>query len=646
MTNGVPGPEAAPSRPPRFHYRVRLRTRIFLSLTALLAVLMGLVLIFVERRMGRMLETQAQLRVSTIGRSLAGLAQPFLMLEPSDFLQRTALQAVHDEKGSILEIVILDRDGFVAAHTGRSDLLNSRPEEPALRQAVGLREERLVRYGEPDGPPERGYTVYAPILTNDRAWGIVRVVFSTEAMHREIAETRRVLLWLSALGLAFGALASYLLARRVTGPISYLVNGANRAAGGHLDTRLDLKTGDELEELASSFNHMIQEIEATQAAVANLNHMLEARVQERTEDLSRMNDELRTAYAELTQVESQVIAAEKMASLGQLVAGICHEINTPNSAINAAVTNIAEYLATLNRQIRMLLADGVPPSVERLFFALVEKALTADLRKRRTSTTEVRQQSRLLEAKLTLYGLRNPRELALTFCRIGLQEDIVEVLEAMRDVSTVSAVLCFNFLENVGRLAVAVNDIRTSADTITRLVKALKSYVRTEKARKGYSHLDSADMAEADLHEGIETVLTLLGSQLKYGVTVERRYGVLPPVVCSSAELNQVWTNIIHNAVQAMKGVGKIIIETFRRDHGVSVRITDSGPGIPKENVTRVFDPFFTTKDQGVGSGLGLSISQQIVERHQGEIRVQSEPGRTSFEVLLPLQPTLLAKQA
>jgi two-component system NtrC family sensor kinase len=398
--------------------------------------------------------------------------------------------------------------------------------------------------------------------------------------------------------------------------------------------------------VARSFGDIVAGIEANQAAVADVNQLLEARVRERTEDLSRMNEELRHAYAELTQVEQQVIAAEKMASLGQLVAGICHEINTPNSAISAGTSNIGEYLSSLSSQLRLLMAEGVPRSVERRFFDLVEKALTTDLSRRRTTTTEIRQQSRLLEAKLTLYGVRNARELALTFCRIGFQEDILGVIEAMRDVPTVSSVLCLGFLENVARLAVAVNDVRTSADTIARLVKSLKSYVRTEKARKGYSHLDQADMAESDVHEGLETVLTLLGSQLKYGVAVERHYGQLPPIICSSAELNQVWTNIIHNAVQAMKGVGKISIETFPREHGIVVRITDTGPGIAKEHLTRIFDPFFTTKDQGVGSGLGLSISQQIVERHQGEIRVESEPGRTSFEVTLPLQPTLLAKQA
>jgi signal transduction histidine kinase len=293
----------------------------------------------------------------------------------------------------------------------------------------------------------------------------------------------------------------------------------------------------------------------------------------------------------------------------------------------------------------MLMAEGVPAAVEELFFKLVEKSLRAD--PQRTGTAEIRQRARLLEAKLTRYGVRNARDLAVTFSRLGLGDDVVAFIEASREEASVSSMLCLGFLENVGHLAVAVQDIRMSTDTISRMVKALKSYARTEKARKGYSHLDQADMAEADIHEGLETALTLLRNQIKYGVVVERRYGKVPPIICSSDELNQVWTNIIHNAVQAMKGMGKILIETYRRgEHGIGVRITDTGPGIPKENVNRIFDPFFTTKGQGEGSGLGLSISQQIVERHEGEIRVESQPGRTTFEVLLPLQPTLMAKHA
>ncbi len=654
-----PDPHGQPTgRPAGYQYRVRLRTRIFLSLTALLGALMTLTLVLVEQRMKSLMETQAQQRGSSIARSLAALSRPFLSLptdalqavaEAMDVLQHTAEETRLKEQG-IVEVVILDYRGVIVAHTGRPTLRGGKPREADLSEAMAADRERVtsVRVQGAEGAPERGYTVIEPVVDagSGGRWGTVRLVLSVEAMHHEIARTRAVLLALSAVAFLFGALGSYLLARRITGPISDLVVGADRAAQGNLDTRLAIRTGDEIEELAESFNNMVEQINAQRQVVIELNQVLEARVRERTEDLSRMNEELRNAYGELTQVEAQVIAAEKLATVGQLVSGICHEINTPNSAISAAVVNISGYLDTLNRLIRMMLTEGVPPSVQQSFFGLVGKALTTDMGQRRVSTSEVRQQSRHLEAKLTIVGLRNARELSITFCRLGLQDEIVAFIEATRDVATVSSVLCLNFLENVGRLAVAVNDIRLSTDTISRLVKTLKSYVRTEKARKGYSHLDQADMAEADVHEGIETALTLLGSQTKYGVTVERRYATLPPIVCSSNELNQVWTNIIHNAVQAMKGVGRLSIETYARDRGIGVRITDTGPGIPKEHIPRIFDPFFTTKGQGLGSGLGLSISQQIVERHQGEIRVESEPGRTSFEVLLPLQPTLMAKEA
>jgi signal transduction histidine kinase len=148
-------------------------------------------------------------------------------------------------------------------------------------------------------------------------------------------------------------------------------------------------------------------------------------------------------------------------------------------------------------------------------------------------------------------------------------------------------------------------------------------------------------MAEADLHDGLETTLTILRNQIRYGIVVERRYSRLPPVVCNTNELNQVWTNVIHNAIQAMNGVGRLTIETTATDGGVSVRISDTGPGIPEGIRGRIFDPFFTTKDQGEGTGLGLGIAQQIVQRHGGQITVESEPGRTSFEVRLPLRPVV-----
>jgi two-component system, NtrC family, sensor kinase len=214
--------------------------------------------------------------------------------------------------------------------------------------------------------------------------------------------------------------------------------------------------------------------------------------------------------------------------------------------------------------------------------------------------------------------------MAVTFARLGLHTEVAEVLAGARDAGVRPPL---ELLGTAGSLALAVDDIRLSIDAITRMVKALRTY----------SHPDQAEMMEADVHEGIETTLTILRNQVKYGVVVERRYSRLPPVVCNTNELNQVWTNLIHNAIQAMNGMGRITIETYRKDDAVAVRITDTGPGIPDEMLGRIFDPFFTTKDQGEGTGLGLGIAHQIVERHRGRIEVESEPGRTSFEVLLPI---------
>jgi signal transduction histidine kinase len=306
------------------------------------------------------------------------------------------------------------------------------------------------------------------------------------------------------------------------------------------------------------------------------------------------------------------------------VAGIAHEINTPSSAINAAIVNVTEGLQALARQVPLLAAEAPPPELRAPFHALVEKALSVDFGRKRSSTAEIRHRARELEAALLAWGLSNPRELALAYSRLGLHEELRHLAETNPGGLARPA---HAFLESAGNLAIAVSDIRVSIEAITRMVKALRHY----------SHLDRAEMAEADIHDGIETTLTILRNQMRYGIVVERRYSRLPPIVCNINELNQVWTNVIHNSIQAMKGVGRLTIETAATEDGVAVRITDTGPGIPDTIRGRIFDPFFTTKDQGEGTGLGLGIAQQIVQRHRGRISVDSEPGRTSFEISLPL---------
>jgi signal transduction histidine kinase len=441
---------------------------------------------------------------------------------------------------------------------------------------------------------------------------------------------RLALIAVALLTVGFGAAGAYGLGRRITRLLALLSAATQRTAAGAPESRLELRAGDEVEELTRSLDEMIGQIRANQKAIEELNRDLEQKIRGRTEDLEWTNEALLKAYEDRQQAEAQMILSEKMASLGQFVAGIAHEINTPSSAINAAIVNVTEGLQAMARQVPLLAGDGPPPELRAPFHALVEKAFAVDFGRKRSSTAEIRQRTRELEAALAARGLPGPRELALAYSRLGLHEDLARLAESSDGRLSPSALA---FLESAGNLAIAASDIRVSIEAITRMVKALRHY----------SHLDRAEMAEADIHDGLETTLTILRNQIRYGIVVERHYARLPPIVCNINELNQVWTNVIHNAIQAMKGVGRLTIETAATGDGVAVRITDTGPGIPDTIRGRIFDPFFTTKDQGEGTGLGLGIAQQIVQRHHGEIRVESQPGRTCFEVRLPLAPVAAA---
>ena len=185
-----------------------------------------------------------------------------------------------------------------------------------------------------------------------------------------------------------------------------------------------------------------------------------------------------------------------------------------------------------------------------------------------------------------------------------------------------------------GYLSGSVFLLRT-AHTIQRSIERIQTIVR---ALKTYSHLDQeAGLVPSDLHEGIENTLVILHYELR-DITIAKKYGELPAVPTFVDELNQVWTNLIHNAVQALQGQGEIAIETRLERGGALVRIVDNGPGIPAEVVPRIFEPFFTTKPKGEGTGLGLGIVRQIIDKHRGEVTCNSRPGMTCFEVWLPIE--------
>ena len=177
-------------------------------------------------------------------------------------------------------------------------------------------------------------------------------------------------------------------------------------------------------------------------------------------------------------------------------------------------------------------------------------------------------------------------------------------------------------------IARLIDEIEISTKRMTYLVQAVKEY----------SYMDQAAMKEVDLHQGLENTLTILNYQLKGGITVVREYDESLPRICAfGGELNQIWTNLMANAIEAMHGKGELRVRTARELDRVLVEIGDSGPGIPPEVLPRIFEPFFTTKGVGEGTGLGLDTVSRIIRKHHGEIRVTSHPGDTRFQVLLPL---------
>jgi signal transduction histidine kinase len=375
---------------------------------------------------------------------------------------------------------------------------------------------------------------------------------------------------------------------------------------------------------------------------------LEAKVEERTAELLVANRDLGQALVDLRQAQSALVHSERMAGLGQLVAGVAHEVNSPAAAIQGAVDNLAENVTRLAKRARELGEVKMPSDDRTRFFALVEQLAPQLGATRIEAPAQIRRGARELSQRLAELGLSGVESSCRTLVEVGASDAAYQLAQlAERAVppdraasDPIAVQLAFEalvgYLEEYAYLSRNTHAIRTAIQRITRIVGALK----------GYSHLDEAKVSAVDIHEGIENTLIILHSELKYGIILTRKYAPLPPVPIYVDELNQVWTNLIHNAVQALGGKGEILIETALEGAFVTVAIEDNGPGISRDVMPRIFEPFFTTKPKGEGTGLGLGIVKQIIDKHGGRIQVDSKPGQTRFTVVLPIVGPPVAKAA
>jgi signal transduction histidine kinase len=321
----------------------------------------------------------------------------------------------------------------------------------------------------------------------------------------------------------------------------------------------------------------------------------------------------------------------KLISLGTMAAGLAHELNNPAAAAARSAQEAREvFRESSARAVKLGSLDMSPE--ERLFVASLPEEVTL-----RTENSPELDSLELTdrEDEVALWledrGVEEAWDLAPTLVGAGLDVEWMDGLEERLSTSGAAGdVLRWLVSELTGNEL--LREIQQASARISELVRAVKSY----------SHMDKSSLKEADVREGLENALIILGHKLKKGnVEVRREYEEgLPPVCAHGGELNQVWTNLLDNAIDAVAGEGRVGVRAVRDGDRVMVEISDDGPGIPEEIRERIFEPFFTTKEVGKGTGLGLDISYRVVvEKLGGDIRVSSKPGDTRFEVRLPVSP-------
>ena len=322
---------------------------------------------------------------------------------------------------------------------------------------------------------------------------------------------------------------------------------------------------------------------------------------------------------EVTRAEQQ---RDRLAALGKLSAGLAHELNNPAAAAHRTAgrlrSAVSEFRSSVSKLEGVQLTEDERAAIDQFELSCCTETPELDVLKASQLQDEI-------EAILHQHGIQDGWQYASSLVESGVQPSPLNlVLDAVRRNVAEPALRRVSALVEINDLLAELED---STSKISDLVRAIKEY----------SYMDQAPVQDVDLTKGLENTLTILAHKLKKGVTIKRDYHPTPLLVNSyGSELNQVWTNIIDNAVDAMHGEGELRIKTFVEADCAVVEIGDSGPGIPPEIQSRIFEPFFTTKGVGEGTGLGLDTTLRIVRKHHGSINVTSVPGDTRFQIRLP----------
>ena len=335
---------------------------------------------------------------------------------------------------------------------------------------------------------------------------------------------------------------------------------------------------------------------------------------------------LHTVTARLRATEVLLRQSEKMAQLGTFTAGIAHELNNPAAAVQRAAGQLKAALGSFRAAQRQLLSQQIRPDQIEFLHTFAEPARKSAQAPFESDPLARADREAEVESWLEAHGLQEAWNLAPSLTRLGYEPHDLQALEAHLPGGLLAPALAW---ATAGANAFhLLDEIGIGAGRMTEIISALKTY----------TYLDQAPVQEIDIHTGLENTLVILRHKLREGVEVQRHFDPgLPRIQAHGSELNQVWTNLIDNAIDAMEGKGLITLRTFQDGTSVVVEVEDNGPGIPEAIQSRLFSPFFTTKPVGKGTGLGLNISYNIVHKHGGDVKVFSRPGATRFQVRLPV---------
>jgi signal transduction histidine kinase len=323
-------------------------------------------------------------------------------------------------------------------------------------------------------------------------------------------------------------------------------------------------------------------------------------------------------------VNAREASRERLTSLGTMAAGLAHELNNPAAAARRAAGDLVDAVEVINHASRALVESGIERADAEALLALQQEALERCAAHGSLDALDASDAEQAMEDALDAAGIEDAWRFSAPLAAAGLDAGWVARVQAIHGPALALVAASLTAFELASELV-------ESTDRMSKLVSAIKAY----------AYMDRGDVIRADVHEGLESTLTILNHKLKHTrITVERDYDTtLPHLTMRGSELNQVWTNLLDNAIAALGDSGTITVTTLSDNGCVRVDIADDGPGIPAGIRSRVFDPFFTTKPPGSGTGMGLDTARRIVEqRHSGSLTFDTGAAGTTFHVWLPVE--------